>query len=269
MVLMAWTIYALKCPYSGEVRYVGYTGNRKPEKRLAAHLTEARRMENQSRKHRWIRSVLAKGSEPVLTVLETGEHGRWQEAEIRWIAFYRERGAMLVNSAEGGGRIAIPDVRTTEDRREAAKRGIAAMTPAKRRAHIENAARGWFSKTTEERRSEIRRIVLAALTDEVRANGGRKGGTKTWADRTPEQRTLFATLASRGLSTEERRANMEKVNASVTHEQRAQWRLKNFDRCHDRAIRMNNMLTPEQRRDNARRGVITRRKRQLEKLRAA
>lgn len=112
-----WTIYLLSDSTTGEVRYVGKTIN--PEKRLREHIRRARtKSENVRRTHNdnWINALLSVGVEPSLVCLETGEGiDTWQEAEKRWIAYYREQGCDLVNIKEGGN--GSSDRRTSEETR--------------------------------------------------------------------------------------------------------------------------------------------------------
>lgn len=87
-------IYALKCPVSGEVRYIGKANN--PRKRLLSHMRDAK-----SRKtpvYSWLRSLPAP---PVMEVLEWVEPEGWAEAERRLIALHR-LGGRLLNLADGG-----------------------------------------------------------------------------------------------------------------------------------------------------------------------
>jgi hypothetical protein len=222
---MPWTVYALRCPESNEVKYIGWTDKR-PSVRLAAHITEARnRMGNPSqaitRKHRWICSILSKGAEPALEIIEQGEGRMGPEAEKRWIAFYLGNGAALVNTTRGGEGPPVSMIqRTTAQRREAALRGLAAMSAERRQRHIANTVTARNAKTTPEQRREISRKARAKITPERRRDGGRRGGTKAWANRSPEQRSAMARAASQRLSPEQRREYMQKLQASLTPERR-------------------------------------------------
>ncbi len=91
----SWTVYSLSTPSEG-VRYVGVTVNTR--KRMSAHVYRAGRGEK-TRKDNWIRSLVAP---PVMNVLESGTGDGWQEAEIKWIAFYRSAGCDLTNATIGG-----------------------------------------------------------------------------------------------------------------------------------------------------------------------
>lgn len=92
-----WFVYVLKCPTSGEVRYVGWTFDVRT--RLMDHKSSARR--KRCYRDCWIRSLMRQGLFPDHEVIETGD-GSWAEAERKWIRFYREAGAKLTNLTDGG-----------------------------------------------------------------------------------------------------------------------------------------------------------------------
>lgn len=96
--LAAWFIYVLIDPRSDLVRYVGWTS--KPTRRLAKHIKHAKEGQ-QSHRCRWIRAVLEAGLKPVLRFVDQG-NGDWQEAEKKWIAYYKAQGASLTNATDGG-----------------------------------------------------------------------------------------------------------------------------------------------------------------------
>lgn len=87
-------IYALKCPESGAVRYIGKANN--PKNRLATHIRGARK--RRTPVHCWIGSL---ASPPVMEVLEWVDAADWVAAERRLIAEYRMH-ARLLNLADGG-----------------------------------------------------------------------------------------------------------------------------------------------------------------------
>ena len=95
-----WCIYALVDPFTSQVRYIGFTTN--VDCRLSRHINDAE-SGVASHKCHWIRSVLSKGSEPLLRVLEEGSGSSWKDSEKYWIKFYREEvGALLTNLTDGG-----------------------------------------------------------------------------------------------------------------------------------------------------------------------
>jgi hypothetical protein len=93
------SIYALKDPRTGEIRYVGKTSN--PDKRLAKHVWEA---QSGMRNHRanWIKDLLMCNQSPEMEILDEVPEDFWQQWEIAWIEFFREQGFDLVNSTRGG-----------------------------------------------------------------------------------------------------------------------------------------------------------------------
>ena len=97
-----WTIYKLSDPLTGLCRYVGKTIN--VTLRLSEHIRRSRsNVGRPTHNDHWIRLLLSVGVDPVLEELEQGEGtDTWQEAEKRWIAFYKEQGANLTNIREGG-----------------------------------------------------------------------------------------------------------------------------------------------------------------------
>lgn len=89
-------IYALCDPESMTVRYIGKAKNL--EHRLKAHMND----KDDTRKARWIRSLRERNLAPVVIVLEIIDEQKWQEAERRWIALYRNTGLDLTNHTDGG-----------------------------------------------------------------------------------------------------------------------------------------------------------------------
>jgi hypothetical protein len=91
------TIYGLRCPLCGDIRYVGRTID--PARRLRDHLDDSR---HETHKTRWLRIVAEAGRVPTLEVLEVVSPDAWQEAERRWIAHFAAMGNNLTNSTVGG-----------------------------------------------------------------------------------------------------------------------------------------------------------------------
>ena len=92
-----WYIYGLIDPNTSEVRYIGWTYD--ADKRLKSHIHSAKR--TKSHKSHWIQSLLSANRKPELVIFETGT-ADWIEAERRWIADYRAKGARLTNATDGG-----------------------------------------------------------------------------------------------------------------------------------------------------------------------
>lgn len=97
-----WAVYTLHDPRVPElIRYVGKT-HQTPRLRLKRHRTEARGTKNRTHCTRWVRTLLAAGIDPVMTVVETGHGDEWAEVEKKWIADLRACGMPLTNLTDGG-----------------------------------------------------------------------------------------------------------------------------------------------------------------------
>ena len=114
---MKVAIYALECPESGRVRYVGKANNAR--ERFVGHMRDSK--SKKTPLYCWMRSLSDRGMLPVLRVLEEVDRDRWQDAERRWIAKFREEGDLL-NLAAGGNEPFM----TSEQRASAAKAATAA-----------------------------------------------------------------------------------------------------------------------------------------------
>lgn len=92
-------IYALTCPDTGEVRYVGKADN--PDARFIQHI--GLYDPSPTTKSKWIKSVIEAGKIPGMMILEEVSFADWSEAEKRWINHYRSINPELKNSSNGGG----------------------------------------------------------------------------------------------------------------------------------------------------------------------
>lgn len=91
-------IYVLKCPLSGEVRYVGKTNN--PKERYKNHLNKAK--DGGTHKRNWIGSLRKKGLKPVFETIKEVFVSEWKDWEKYCIGYYRDKGYKLVNFMGGG-----------------------------------------------------------------------------------------------------------------------------------------------------------------------
>ncbi len=99
-ILMTVFIYALCCPLSGEIRYVGKTIS-DPGHRLSQHLNHPKN----DHKGNWLAKLQKDGLRPSIEVLDTIENSNdedWQEVERFWIAYLRFLGCRLTNLENGG-----------------------------------------------------------------------------------------------------------------------------------------------------------------------
>ena len=152
---VTWYVYTLTDPRTNEVRYVGWTTNL--SRRFREHIAEPKRY--RTHKSNWIRSILADGQRPTLTVVETGIGEGWEAVERKWIAHYRAEGCKLTNATDGGNgalnRVIAPETRqkisATKRARgippESKERIIAAHRGKKQtpehKAKAADARRGW------------------------------------------------------------------------------------------------------------------------------
>lgn len=128
------TIYALKDPRDGVIRYVGKTKNAL-SKRLTAHRNEKR----QTRKCRWLAKLRRDGVEPAVVVLEEVQETTWEESERFWIKWCRISGFDLTNHTDGGDGVGGLD---TEARRRVSERMKIRMAKPGARDFLSDPARG-------------------------------------------------------------------------------------------------------------------------------
>lgn len=175
---MKWTIYALKDPATGCVRYVGFT-SRTLSVRMYAHFGHAKAGQR-THKAVWILSLISAGLKPVIEVLETGYGSGWGKAERFWIEFYRAAGSQLTNLTDGGE--GTPGYNgwanlTAEQRSTIARNRWLNKTPEQR---SEIAKTRWAKRTPEERRelskklSVANKLVQSRLTPEQRSAAGKR-----------------------------------------------------------------------------------------------
>lgn len=113
-------IYVLRCPESGEVRYVGKANN--AQDRLKTHLRDCKRRNTPI--YCWIRRLLADGMTPAIEVVKQVASCDWAKAEIDLIAKLRADGVRLLNLADGGDQPS----QTKEQRQAAGRAAVKART---------------------------------------------------------------------------------------------------------------------------------------------
>jgi hypothetical protein len=119
-------IYALRCPVSGEIRYIGKAED--VNLRLARHIATARTEKAKHHCARWIRTLLAQDKAPSIEVIRTIENGEdWRSIETQMIAQYLADGHPLTNQTVGGDGVSYIN---RSDRAAASAKLSAAMRDA-------------------------------------------------------------------------------------------------------------------------------------------
>lgn len=95
-----WFIYALIDPRTDEIRYIGKTQYQTVEVRFKQHLKDSARGKDYY-VYRWMRILQQDGLIPQVCVLESGAGAGVDEAEKKWISWYRPWGR-LTNLTDGG-----------------------------------------------------------------------------------------------------------------------------------------------------------------------
>ncbi|MGH8525523.1 MAG: NUMOD3 domain-containing DNA-binding protein, partial [Gammaproteobacteria bacterium] len=91
-------IYGLVDPRTKDIRYVGKTVG-KLGARLSGHLLD----KEVNHRTRWVRILLNEGLRPEIITLEIVPPSQdWIQVEQRWIRYYRDGGARLTNTTNGG-----------------------------------------------------------------------------------------------------------------------------------------------------------------------
>ncbi len=156
-------IYVLKDPETGEVRYVGKTKT-SLKQRLYNHLGD------KSTHHRscWIKSLKNRNLKPVIESIELVSDETWAEREIYWIQYYKDLGAKLVNSNDGGKGGHNPSAETRA-KLSVVQRNMSAETRAKigaarlgKKHTAESIAKMSAAKTGKKRSAETKAKIGAA-----------------------------------------------------------------------------------------------------------
>jgi len=90
-------IYTLSDPTNSDIRYIGIT-KRGLNTRLSHHISDKRV------NHRtcWIKSLIQKGVEPQIEILDYANSDNWKLFERYWISQFKSWGFNLVNYSDGG-----------------------------------------------------------------------------------------------------------------------------------------------------------------------
>lgn len=222
-------IYALVCPLTEQVRYIGKT-KISIEHRLDGHIKKAVSGEAKHYTANWIRKLHAQGLTPsAVEIFRVPEGESWQHHEMRLIREYREAGHPLTNSTGGGDgfhdvsdevkvkrlaswRATFSKPGTRQRFSEAQKRSK--DRPEVRRKMSASVKKAWQSEETKDR------MMRGMRTDEGRANrsmatlrryqipGQREAQSeksRAWAA-TPEGRAAILKASAIGVASEKRKA---------------------------------------------------------------
>ena len=88
-------IYGLKCPLSGDIRYIGKSVD--PLQRFKKHINYE--IKSDTHKARWLNKLIALGLLPELIIIEEVDKYQWEEREKFWIVYYKDS---LTNETIGG-----------------------------------------------------------------------------------------------------------------------------------------------------------------------
>lgn len=154
---MVTYIYALKCPISGEIRYIGKANN--PAKRRHCHISAARLGHRDHHTARWIRTLLTQSLAPVLQILlAVPDSEDWRDHERRIIDELRAQGCRLTNQTIGGEGVSLIEASDRERFRQAVK---ATWTPERLAGWSEISKARW---TPDMRRASAERMRTQANT---------------------------------------------------------------------------------------------------------
>lgn len=148
------SIYVLRDPRSGEIRYVGHTVGSLAA-RLVSHLSEARTSKEETYKLRWLRQLQSKHLKPTIHFVAATTINDWEDKERRAIAKARELGHPLTNTSPGGA-------------------GHYRFSPERVQRHAATALATWQAKSPAEQQAHIEKITCAirsALAEKVAVAG--------------------------------------------------------------------------------------------------
>lgn len=212
------TVYVLKDPRDGAIRYVGKTVQ--PLKvRLGAHI----RRSSEKKTHRdcWIAGLLAAGYLPTIKAVEcVPAAADWQARERHWIAELRRQGAALTNITPGGDGIDAEAAAAgwTDQRRRKQSERTAAMnrarkgapwTEERRRLQSEAQKRRW--SRPDERTAARKRMTSVCADPSYRAKQAESVSASWSAERRAKQSALATVVNSRP----EKRAQQSALAAAL------------------------------------------------------
>lgn len=221
------TIYTLSDPRTGQVRYVGKTGQ-ELQRRLRGHIEKSRNLKNKWHVACWIRNLTSEGLSPIIETIRVVEDQYIDETEVFCIAEYLRLGCDLTNGTKGGdggvtsmGRPHTAEaIRKREITRRARKSAGSAWRGKKQPQHVIDARMAGYTpekraaaiqkmKETRARRKAIAEAFGVRLyahpnphrpehTDETKALLSEKA-KEQWANYTEEQREFHKNRAKGNL----------------------------------------------------------------------
>jgi len=167
-------IYGLKCPDSGEIRYIGKSEN--PKKRLLAHINSARIFAYDHHAARWLRRLDGEQKRPELAILHEVVAGEdWRLIERQWIARAASEGWHLTNSTAGG-------------------EGLDYLDPADQAKYKENHRQAMIKfRDTPEGKEQLQKMLRASNSPEVIA---RRSSAVRAAITSPEYREKMRSIGA-------------------------------------------------------------------------
>lgn len=179
-------LYALKCPFSGKIRYIGKSDD--PYGRRLRHCT-TRAM---THKWCWIESLRRQGKKPVLEILCSVNKSDWQFWERKFIAGFKQAGLDLVNGTEGGdGVVPTPETREKMGRANRGRKASVSTREKLRVAHL-----GQSRPCSEETKQKMREKALGRRhTPETIAKLSVIQSNRDWGRGCPRNRKeVYATV---------------------------------------------------------------------------
>lgn len=93
-------IYCLCDPITKQPKYIGKSN--KPRLRFTTHISESKRKNQLTKKEAWIRSIVSRGDEPEMFILDEVPTDNWQFWEMYYISLFTGWGFDLKNGTVGG-----------------------------------------------------------------------------------------------------------------------------------------------------------------------
>ncbi len=205
----ATAIYALLCPTTGEVRYIGKSVN--PRARLAHHIHLARKGSN-NYSARWVATLLADGRYPVMQILKRVPAGEeWQSHERRCIAEAIASGARLTNVTSGGD--GGPEYLTEADRQRRLESIRAALTtPAVNERRAASIKAAWADPVKRARIVERQRQAASDPKRQEELSRAAKARTTQGEERRLEAVRLWWTNDANRTAAADRMRHVGKAN---------------------------------------------------------